>query len=137
MLGEGIPPVPAKVVARIWKGEYIDMADLLQDNLEADRRRATAQRGQAKATWREVPDLLSWAQCFSVYVGVVVKHPHRVKQLLVYQATILREARRCGGNGWRAYYVMFRKLAVTDDTIDWLRLNPSLYATTFMVQQGG
>ena len=55
VLGEGIPPVPAKVVARIWKGEYIDMADLLRDNLEADRRRATAQRGaqqqgQAKAT---------------------------------------------------------------------------------------
>ena len=88
VLGERIPPVPAKVVARIWKGEYIDMADLLRDNLEADRRRATAQRGaqqqgQAKATRREVPDLLSWAQCFSVYIGVAVeKHPHRVKQLL-------------------------------------------------------
>ena len=60
VLREGIPPVPAKVVARIWKGEYVDMADLLRDNLEADRRRATAQRGsqqqgQAKATRREVP----------------------------------------------------------------------------------
>ena len=65
------------------------------------------------------------------------KHPHRVKQLLAYQATILREARRCGGNGWRAYDAMFRQLAATDDTIDWSRLNPSLYATTFMVQQGG
>ena len=109
VLGEGIHPVPAKVVARIWKGEYIDMADLLRDNLEADRRRATAQRGaqqqgQAKATRREVSDLLSWALCFSVYVGVAAeKHPHRVKQLLAYQATILHEARRCGGNGWRAY----------------------------------
>ena len=143
VLGEGIPPVPAKVVAQIWKGEYIDMADLLRDNLEADRRRATAQRGaqqqgQAKATRLEVPDLLSWAQCFSEYVGVAAeKHPHRVKQLLAYQATILREARRCGGNGWRAYDAMFWQLAATDDTIDWSRLNPSLYATSFMVQQGG
>ena len=41
------------------------------------------------------------------------------------------------GDGWRAYDAMFRQLAATNDTIDWSRLNPSLYATTFMMQQGG
>ena len=137
VLWEGIPPVPAKLVARIWKGEYIhvDMADLLRDNLEADRRRSglltpSAVLAQAKPIRREVPDILSWAQCFSVYIGVTAeKQPHTVKQLLAYQSTVLREARRCGGTGWRGYDSLFRQLAAAD--------NSSLYATTFLAQQSG
>ena len=39
MLGEGLPPVPAKLVAKILKGEFVNMAELLQDNIEAERRR--------------------------------------------------------------------------------------------------
>ena len=143
VLGEGIPPVPARVVARIRKGEYIDMADLLRDNLEAERRSTVqgtfplARLGQSKPLRREIPDVLSWAQCFGVYIGVVVEtQPERTKQLLAYQATILREARRCGGNGWRGYDSMFRQLAATDEKTDWSRLNPSLFATTFLAQQG-
>ena len=43
VLGEGIPPVPARLVARIWRGEFVDMADLLWDNLEVERRRIGGQ----------------------------------------------------------------------------------------------
>ena len=38
LLGEGLPPIPAKLVAKIRKGDFVDMAELLQDNIEADRR---------------------------------------------------------------------------------------------------
>ena len=31
---------------------------------------------------------------------------------------------------------MFRQLAAADNSMDWSRLNPSLYATTFLAQQG-
>ena len=31
---------------------------------------------------------------------------------------------------------MFRQLAATDEKTDWSRLNPSLFATTFLAQQG-
>ena len=86
VLGEGIPPVPARVVARIWKREYIDMADLLRDNLEAERRSMVqgtsplARLGQSKPLCREIPDVLSWAQCFGAYIGVVVEnHPEPMK----------------------------------------------------------
>ena len=33
ILGEGLPPIPAKV----QKGDFVDMAELLRDNIEADR----------------------------------------------------------------------------------------------------
>ena len=93
---------------RIWDDEYIDMAELLRDNLEAERRECSGNTQQSelpgglhsKPLRREVPDVLLWAQCFGVYIGVVVeKYPDRVKQLLAYQVTVLRKARRCRGTG--------------------------------------
>lgn len=124
ILGKGIASVPARLVAHQWKGEFVDMADLLCDNTVAERRWNSSlgghmQLGQPKVQQREVPDVLSWAQRFSVFIGVVVeKQPHRVWQLLAYQATILREARRCGGAGWRSYDAMFHQLAAANETIN-------------------
>ena len=139
VLGEGLPPIPTRLVSQIWRGEFVDMADLLQDNLEAERRRGRddgePSGRSSRPTWREMSDMLSWAQCFCTYVAVVAeKQPGRVRQL-AYQATMLREARRCGGPGWRAYDAMFRQLAAAEPSTDWSRLNPSLYATIFLAQQ--
>ena len=38
ILSEGLAPVPSKLVAKILKGEFVDMAKLMRDNLEAQRR---------------------------------------------------------------------------------------------------
>lgn len=98
-----MPPVPAKLVAKILKGEFVDMTELLWDNIEAERRRCgrDTTSNQTRPSRREIPDILSWLQCFGVFVGVVAsKHSDRVPQLLAYQTTIVREARRCGGAGW-------------------------------------
>ena len=79
ILKEGLPPVPYKLVARILKGESIDMAEHLRDNLEAQRLApVVAQLGATAASnaksRREVPDLMSWVQCFSTYIAVVTSH---------------------------------------------------------------
>ena len=39
ILGEALPIVPTKLAEDILRGEYIDMAELLKDNIEAERRR--------------------------------------------------------------------------------------------------
>ena len=44
---------------------------------------------------------------------------------------------RCGGVGWQAYDTMFRQQVSIDPKSDWLRLNSSLYAVTFLAQQNG
>lgn len=139
ILSEGLPPVPHKLAARIWRGEFIDMAELLRDNLEAQRRTSASQQPASASSTaknrREVPDLLSWVQCFGTYMAVVTsKAPHRMKQLLAYQTLIVREARRCGGRGWLAYDSYFRQQVVGDESADWSRLNQSLYAVTFITQ---
>lgn len=94
--------VPAKLVKRILKLEYVDMAELLKDNMEAERRMLndgglTQSHFANRPTRREVPDMLSW---FSLYaVAVVSKYPEKRNELWAYQATLIGEARRCGGQG--------------------------------------
>ena len=142
ILSEGLPPVPQKLVARILRGEYIDMADLLRDNLEAQRRSASQSSGSSSMgvapparSRREIPDILSWVQCFGTYIAIVTsQNPERMRQLLAYQTLIVREARRCGGKGWLAYDSYFRQQAMGNSAADWSRINQSLYAVTFMAQ---
>ena len=142
LYSDGFPPVPAKLVWKFLRLEFVDMAELLRDNIEAERR----QGRQREATGvpmkqqqrREVPDILSWIQCFGIYVSVVAsKFPERVPRMLDYQTTLVREARRCRGGGWAAYDTAFWQQAATDKECDWSKLNSSLYPVTFMAQATG
>ena len=57
VLGEGLPPVPAKLVAKILKGEFIDMAELLRDDIEAESRGGSDTASiQLRPSRREIPD---------------------------------------------------------------------------------
>ena len=64
-VSKALPPVPARLVK---KGEFMDMAELLHDNAEVERRRGQLEgamlHGQisGRANRREVPDILSWLQ---------------------------------------------------------------------------
>lgn len=142
ILSECLPPVPAKLVAKIIKGDYVEMAELLRDNIEMERRGAavdtSACSGTNRLQRREVPDFLSWLQCFGTYASIVGNHkPKKIRQLLAYQTIMIREARRCGGSGWQGYDAMFRQMAATVPDTDWGQLNSALYTVTFMAQQNG
>ena len=74
VLSEALPVVPFKLVKR---REFVDMAELLQDNMEVERRRAASageggQQSQAinSGSRREMPDMLSWLHCFSLYAAI-------------------------------------------------------------------
>ena len=138
LLSEGLPPVPAKLVGRILKGDFIDMAELL-DNLEAQQRGGVQELPLFSASGlsrqrQEVPDLLSWVQCFGIYTAVVAsRYPERIQKLLAYQTLMVREARQCGGKGWLSYDSYFRQQMVGEWRGDeWGRLNPYLFSSTFL-----
>ena len=142
VLSEALPVVSGKLVRRILKAEYIDMAELLKDNMEAERRRCATEGAPPGATSRsarrEIPDVLSWLQCFTLYTAVVVsRHPEKIKELLAYQAMIISEARRCGGRGWLLYDAAFRQQMTSFEAVDFGRINQSLYSTTFLAYGGG
>ena len=141
VMSEGLPPVPAKLVGKICRGEFVDMAEMLRDNIEAERHRGTATEPSKLSGHRrrEIPDILSWIKCFGTYACVVAsQHPEKVTQRLAYQTTVIREARRCGGAGWQGYDAMFRQHAASAGAeADWSKLNSSLFAVTFLAQQNG
>ena len=91
ILSEALPVVPPKLVKRIVRGDYIDIAEILSDNMELECRRALAESegiGNMKQSGRrEIPDTLSWLHCFSLYAAVLcTKYPGKAKQFWVYQA---------------------------------------------------
>lgn len=144
VLSDALPVVPAKLAKKIRRGEFVDMSELLKDNMEVERRRA-AQGGEgghqaaavARVDRREVPDLLSWLHCFSLYAAIVCKaHPNKVSEMWAYQATLIGEARRCGGRGWLLYDSAFRQQIVSLESTDFGKINQSLYATTFLAYGG-
>ena len=64
-LGEGLPPVPGKLVQKIQRGDYVDMAELLRDDMELERRKASREstlalgiQHSAKSPRGARPDLL-------------------------------------------------------------------------------
>ena len=121
--------MPAKLVAKIHKGEYIDMSELLRNNMELERRKLEVSDSKNNpASRREVPDLLSWITCFGTYSSVVcAKSPERARPLFAYQTITVREARRCGGTSWLLYDSTFRQQVTGKPNVDWFVLNASLY----------
>lgn len=109
--------VPAKLVKQIRKGEFMDMAELLKDNMDAERRAAAESSlplMMGRASKREIPDILSWLMCFSSYAAVVSRdHPKKVRKLWAYQAIMIAESRRCGGRGRSLYDSAFRQQMAT------------------------
>ena len=71
--------------------------------------------------------MLSWLHCFSLYAASSVAG--KAKQLWAYQALMIRW---CGGRGCRLHDATFHQQLTLLETADSLKLNDSLYATTFL-----
>ena len=102
------------LIAKLQCGEYVNMTELMRDNIEATCWRLDTDAphcsSNVKKPHRKIPDFLSWLQCFGVYASIVVsKQQDRFRQLMAYQTLMIREARRCGGTGWLAYDAMFHQ----------------------------
>ena len=146
MLSEALPVVPARLVKKISRGEFVDMSELLKDNMELERRRAAyggePSQGQlaGRTGRREIPDIMSWLHSFSLYAAIMCEHhPKKTREMWAYQATMIAEARRCGGRGWLLYDAAFRQQAAAAtnlERVDFSRINQSLYATTFLAYGG-
>ena len=111
-----IVPVPAKLVQRIQALEYVEMRELLPDNIALAERLATLPPGLAAPKPPGERDiggdraLATWVSSFATYVAIVAQaHPERVADMLAYLRLVVREASKFGGNGWLTYDAVFRR----------------------------
>ena len=100
-MASSLPPVPPKLVKKIQALEFVEMRELLPDNMAlADRLEALPQRiGQPTRNpeQREIGLLYTWTACFATYIAVVSQaHPGRVVDMLAYMRLIIKEAHRHG-----------------------------------------
>ena len=91
-----------KLVERIHKWEFVDMAELLPEcwgtvhNLRSETELTQGvSRPMAK---KKMTGILTWVQSFAVYTSILAsKHPEAVPELLAYLVCILQTSQGLGG----------------------------------------
>ena len=135
IVGPGCSPVLYKLVSQITSGKFIDLAELLSENLrdnEAEpqllldgRLVLTATSKQLK---RSIDDIRSWSEVFSIYSLILASHyPSRWCDLTLYKLLILHTYHQFQGNAWLTYDRTFREHAATARLTDWSGINLQLF----------
>lgn len=128
-LASSFPPIPCKLALKIQSLQFVEMRELLPDNLTIAED-ALSRPPDQRPKQREVSSILSWVSAFATYIAVTAEaHPDRVKDMLAYLRIIVKEAARSNNKGWLNYDRIFRQNAVSDPTLSWARLDSSLHSS--------
>ena len=134
VVGPGYAPVPYKLVSKITAGHFVDLADLLPDNIRAQEIEPQAfLEGKlvvsgSKKRVIEIADIVTWIEAFTIF-SMILCHtfPSRWKDLNQYKLLIIQTARRFSDKSWLHYDIAFRKEAAASGSTDWSRMHPDLY----------
>lgn len=142
-LSSAAQPFPRKLVDKVNSGQFIEMRELLADNISLLHQLETIQGypplhilGPARPRLRDVTSLSTWCYCFMGYMAIRTSDT-TTRDQLAYGRLILREALRHGGVGWLDYDRAFRQQAAADPTLRWNTLLPGLQASTMLSQRSG
>ena len=142
MIGPGLPTIPKPLLDKIWRWEYIDIAELLpassgaQDAtlLDSPPPRFTLFPGCEfiRPKRRQILTIGDWVQGFTIYTAALSKrHPSATLELLAYQLTIIKASQQYDGLFWRAYDTHYRVNAAATGNKTWSRLDTDLYTRFF------
>ena len=139
VLSPAAEPLPNKLVEKMRAGHFIEMKELLADNIALINHLESVQgspsfMGAMRPRLREVSSLPTWCYCFMGYMAVRTSDP-TTRDQLAYARLIIREAHRHGGSGWLDYDRAFRQQAAIDPGVRWNTLNPGLQAATMLGQR--
>ncbi len=137
----GIPPLPARLQARLLAGEFIDFSDILHaievDNKEEQPVSLEVGEGHQltlsrKRKRREISDFQTWSQCFSVYAAVLTAvQPARGPDLCGYHYIIATASKEYSSSAFLAYDIAFRKKAAQFRLSRWGEIDPHIYTKAF------
>ena len=137
-MGPGRPPISAKSVSQIVAYKFIEMSDLIPENLESpsvdlpsftiEGHSIVPTTTTASRKKNEVYDILTWVECFNSYIAVITAfYPARARDLLAYMALIIRMAKQFPGRCWYNYDRAFRLEAAASNSTNWSQINADLY----------
>ena len=102
-MGLGRPPISAKLVTQILAFKFIELSEIIPENLEAPQNKVPFVlidgRSSVPTTTprkeNEIRDILTWVECFNNYIAVIAfARPERARDLLAYMALIIRMAKQ-------------------------------------------
>lgn len=73
-VGEGLPPVPTKLAAKIQQGEFVELADLLPEFWSSPREDDHSKQEAKSRQARSIQDIFTWLQCYCLGS----QHPSRI-----------------------------------------------------------
>ena len=132
-LSPATEPFPRKLVEKIQAGQFVEMKELLSDNIALLQQLDVFQGqcampvlpGALKSRLREVATLPSWLYSYLAYMA-----DPTTRDRLAYGRLLLREAQRHGGAGWLDYDRVFRQQAALDATLPWNSIHLAIQAAT-------
>ena len=137
-LGDGVLPLPHKLMKRIRALEYVEMRELLPEEwLEPLEEGHSAEQHNCcnSANRRRKPpvtNIFTWLQgCASLVGALATIHPDKVAELMAYQTTILNCYRDFEGAAWAQYDRAYRRQAALSKDLNWSRINTTLYSLCF------
>ena len=138
-VSDGLPAIPRTYEKILW-WEFVDMAELQpvgeleKLSAEPDPHRFVSLPGLEVAQARKKPtrDVLTWVQCFNIYIAVVVKkHPDMVPEMLAYMLIVLRAQRDYKEAVWHLYDEAFRDKAAATGNRKWSQIDTHIYNQIF------
>lgn len=119
----GVPSLSPKLASKILAWEYIDLSDLLPEQL---RRSVTATAASIVLLQesayetnhrkkRQIPDIATWVQVYSTYMLVLAsKFPDSLPELIAYQLFIVQHSTKFRYPSWLHYDTEFRQWAAAN-----------------------
>ena len=99
-------PIPYSVVQRIRSGHFVEMCNLLADNIALLNQLSTLQGSVAlpksvvtRKRLREILSFVCWLYCLDAYIAVHTSDP-LARDMLAYSRLLIREALQHEGSGW-------------------------------------
>ena len=148
LVADGIPPIPSKVLKKIRKWEYVDLASLLANDTPSDNTTTVMVNGQTlvvspaanppkkrRIAW----DIQSWLQAYSMYATALISADSTTKPesagLLAHMFSVLQLAKDLGGSQWLHYDRSFREWAAAKNIRIWGELNLPIFCQCMASQQ--
>ena len=134
VVGPGYSPIPEKLVTKIRTGQFVELADLLAENLKAQESEPhTYLDGKllvssSKKRVQEITDIITWVEAFTIFSWIFCSaHPSRWQDLTQYKLLIIKTSHQFPGKAWLHYDIAFRRDAAASGLTDWSRMNLDLY----------
>ena len=133
-VGPSSPPLPKRLADRIWKGEYIDLRELLPSHLGVPEPTVfdLFSKTERIRPRKHISSIQDWMLCFNTFISIVaMRNPERVRDLLAYSSLIVKASTDYDDTPWLDYDSHFRRQAATKPNEPWSQIDASLWTVYF------